>query len=188
MGGKPSGQASGQAYFSADKKSAFKIALIYMIFSGCWILFSDQILYFFVSDSQVLTKIQTIKGGAFVLVTSLMIFILLQKELKQLIRVRQRLNESEEKYRKVVNSSPDLLYRTDMEGYIVFVSPSVRQMTGYSVGETLGMDMAREAYLIPREREELLQKLRKNGFVRNFETRLKKKDGSIWGASTNAHY
>ncbi len=181
-------KASGKAYFSTDKKSAFKIALIYMIFSGCWILFSDQVLYFFVSNSHLLTKIQTIKGGAFVLVTSLMVFILLQKELKQLIQVRQRLNESEEKYRTVVNSSPDLLYRTDMEGRVVFVSPSVRRLTGYSVGEVLGMNMARDFYLMPKERENVLQELQENGFVKSFEARLKRKDGTIWWASTNAHY
>ena len=43
-------------YMSADKRAAFKIAAIYLLFSGAWILFSDQILYFFVRSAVILTK------------------------------------------------------------------------------------------------------------------------------------
>jgi len=175
-------------YLGADNKAAFKIALIYLVFSVLWILFSDQVLYSFVSTPQILTKIQTIKGWAFVLITSALIFFLLQKEIRLQMLARNQLRASEEKYRKVVDNTPDLLYRTDPGGKIVFISPSVYPLSGYSVEEALDMNMAEEVYLYPEERERLLNELQNKGFVKNFEARLARKDGSVWWASTNAHF
>ena len=48
--------------------------------------------------------------------------------------------------------------------------------------------MAEEVYLIPEERNMFLAELQKNGTVTNFESRLKRKNGSTWWASTNAHF
>ena len=102
-------------------------------------------------------------------------------------RVRS-LEESERHYRALVDESPDLIYRTNLEGRILYISSSVYRMSGYTVEEAVGMKMAEEVYLFPKERQVLLLKLRENGKVTNFEARLKRKDGSVWWASTNAHY
>jgi PAS domain S-box-containing protein len=107
------------------------------------------------------------------------------------IQVRRRtfeLQKSEEKYRTFINNSPDLLYRTDMEGKIIFISPSVHKLSGYTREEVIGMKMAEEVYAFPDQREAFIRTLEKNGSVRNFEAQLKRKDGSIWWASTNAHF
>ncbi len=93
-----------------------------------------------------------------------------------------------EEYRVLVNNSPDLLYRTDLEGRIIFVSSSVKRLSGYSVEEATGMNMAKEVYLFPEERRNFLELLRMNKRVTNFITQLKRKDGSLWWASTNAHF
>lgn len=98
------------------------------------------------------------------------------------------LKKSEAKYRSLVENTPDLLYRTDMTGAIVFISPSVHRLSGYTVEEAVGMKMAQEVYAYPEERNHFLAQLQKNGKVRNFEARLRRKDGSIWWASTNAHF
>ena len=50
------------------------------------------------------------------------------------------------------------------------------------------MDMAREIYANPEERGVFLEMLRKDGHVENFQAQLKRKDGSLWWASTNAQY
>ncbi len=103
-------------------------------------------------------------------------------------RTERALQESESKYRELIDGTPDILYRTDIEGRIVFISPSVCELSGYTQGEAIGMSMVQEVYAAPEDRDRLLAELRKNGFVRNFEARLKRKDGSTWWASTNAHY
>ena len=75
-----------------------------------------------------------------------------------------------------------------MDGKIVFVSPSVYRLSGYTVEEAVGMKMAEEVYAEPEERNDFLAKLDKHGYVENFEAQLKRKDGSLWWASTNAHF
>ncbi|MBU0971570.1 MAG: PAS domain S-box protein [Proteobacteria bacterium] len=175
-------------HISGDNKAAFKIAVIYLLFSGFWIFFSDHILFFFVQTPEILTKIQTIKGGAFVLITAGLIFFLLQKEIRLQEFAREELKASEEKYRAVVNNTPDLLYRTDRQGKLIFVSPSVYQLTGYSVEEALGMNLSKEVYLYSEEREQLLKELKEKKIVKDFEAQFTRKDGSVFWASTNAHF
>ncbi len=98
------------------------------------------------------------------------------------------LQQREAQYRAVVENTPDLLYRTDMNGVILFISSSVQQLSGYTVEEAVGMKMADQIYLVPQERQQFLEMLAEQGSVRNFEARLKRKDGSVWWASTNAHF
>jgi PAS domain S-box-containing protein len=107
-------------------------------------------------------------------------------EIKVRKNAEEELRNSETKYRELINSSPDLRYRTDSEGRIVFISPSVRKISGYTVEEVAGMKME-ELYVNPEERKNVLTLLQKYGFVSEYEAQLKRKDGSIWWASTNAH-
>lgn len=95
---------------------------------------------------------------------------------------------SEKKYRDLVEKTPDLLYRTDLNGEIIFISPSVFELTGYEVEEALEMKMAEEVYLHPEERANFLKELTEKGYVNNFEAELVRKDGSTWWAATNAHF
>ena len=109
------------------------------------------------------------------------------QDISETKKAAEKLIESEEKYRNLVNNSQDLIYRTDETGVITFISPSVKRLSGYTVEEAIGMNMAAEVYLNSAEREKFLFELTKNGDIQNFETELKRKDGSIWWASTNAH-
>jgi two-component system, cell cycle sensor histidine kinase and response regulator CckA len=107
---------------------------------------------------------------------------------EELNRKVKELEESERDCRTLVDNIPDLLYRIDLQGRIAYVSRSVYDLTGYTIEEAIGMNVAEEIYLIPEERSIFLAKLQINGSVTNFETRLKRKDGSTWWASTNAHF
>lgn len=94
----------------------------------------------------------------------------------------------EKNYRALVDGSPDLIYRTNNSGEIIFVSPSVHRLSGYTIEEAIGMKMAQEVYAVPSEREAFLNELTQSGQVKNFQAQLKRKDGSLWWASTNAHF
>ncbi len=97
------------------------------------------------------------------------------------------LTESERRYRGLIEDIPDLLYRTDLEGRITFISTSVYELSGYTVDEAIGMKMAEEVYVYPETREKLISDLMNNGIVKDFENEMYRKDGSIWWGSANAH-
>ncbi len=99
------------------------------------------------------------------------------------------LKESEEKYRTLVNNMRDTLYRSDKIGNITLVSPSGARLLGFSSPEELlGRNIAQDFYYYPEERLLLIQKLRKDGYVDNYEVTLKRKDGSQVIVSTNSHF
>lgn len=100
----------------------------------------------------------------------------------------KQLRKSEEKYRTLIENVQDLFYRTDLDGRIIFISPSVYRLSGYTMEEAMGMKIAQEIYLRPQERKLFLQGIQDNGYINNFESWLKHKDGTIWRASTNAHF
>ena len=98
----------------------------------------------------------------------------------ELLKQVKDLQGSIQTYRTLVETTQDLFYRTDLEGRISYVSPSVCRLSGYTVEEALGMSMAEEIYLYPEERTAFLAILKEKGQVANFEAQLKRKDGSIW--------
>ena len=94
------------------------------------------------------------------------------------------LQNSEEKYRNLANEAPDLRYRTDNDGKIVFVSHSIHKMTGYTAEEAIGLKIV-NLYVNPEERDLFIKKLQKTGYVDDFIVQLKRKDGSTWWGSLN---
>lgn len=124
------------------------------------------------------------------IITVFMIVLFVRQHLfkSREIEAQKALQASEQKYRAVVENTPDLLYRTDLNGVITFISSSVYTLSGFTVTEAIGMKMAEEVYSVPEERQMFLDELRKHGVVKNFQARLKRKDGSFWWAATNAHF
>lgn len=53
-------------------------------------------------------------------------------------QMESRLRESEEKYRNLIESINDIVYATDENGCITFISPRITELTGYKVDEILG--------------------------------------------------
>ncbi|MBK0403940.1 PAS domain S-box protein [Adhaeribacter sp. BT258] len=103
-----------------------------------------------------------------------------EKKLSQLALAR-----SEEKFRSIFESFQDLYYRTDRDGYVLLMSPSVQEILGYSQTEVLGMHSI-ELYDNPQERENLIKAVNQLGKVQNFEVSLKKKSGEVRKVLINA--
>jgi PAS domain S-box-containing protein/diguanylate cyclase (GGDEF)-like protein len=79
----------------------------------------------------------------------------------------------------------DIYYRTDAEGIITDISPSVRQF-GYTPEELIGRQVL-EIYQNPEERSALLEALFESGVVVDHEVHLKTGDGRVSTASVSSH-
>ena len=62
------------------RNSAVRISLIYLIVAGVWIFSSDKVLEYLFGDSTLLTQMQTLKGGFFILITSGMLYLLIAQQ------------------------------------------------------------------------------------------------------------
>ena len=96
--------------------------------------------------------------------------------------------ETKNLYKEFFNNSPDILYRTDLNGLVTFISPSAERITGYSIEEAKGMNIAEKLYKNPTEKKRFLDELSSKGFVSNFINELIKKDGTTFWGSANSHY
>ncbi len=128
-------------------------------------------------------------GGVLVVLVVITFYIKrLRLEITDRRQAQRALQASEEKYRNLIESTPDLRYRTDQNGNIVFVSQSVHRLAGYTVEEALGSNIAETLYVDPNDRDAFLALLQEKGSVENFEAKFKRKDGSTWWASTNGRF
>ena len=64
-------------------RKALRIAVIYCILGGAWILLSDKVLLFFIHDTDTYASIQTIKGWVYVVITAAVILFLVFRDLKK---------------------------------------------------------------------------------------------------------
>ena len=95
------------------------------------------------------------------------------RDLSEREQAQTDLRRSEEQYRQLFERMQDVFYRTDAEGRVLIVSPSVESVFGYKPEEVQGKDLAETFYFLPRERSEFLARLGKQEQVRNHRTRCK---------------
>ena len=105
------------------------------------------------------------------------------------IKALQALQESEEKYRSVIENIQDVFYRTDIDGLIIMASPSLAHVFGYdSLEELIGKTLADTFYQVPVERKKFLQTMEKKGKVENYEVVMRRKDGRPIIVAANSHF
>ncbi|MFQ5709877.1 MAG: PAS domain S-box protein, partial [bacterium] len=96
-------------------------------------------------------------------------------------RTLKSLSESELRYRELVERMPDGIYRSTPEGRFLAVNSALVKMLGYeSQEELLNVDIPRDLYFSPDEREALFKSVQE-GTSKSIVFRLKKKDNSeLW--------
>jgi PAS domain S-box-containing protein len=88
------------------------------------------------------------------------------------------LKQSEERYRALFEESKDVIYISSPEGKFIDINPAGVSLFGYSSkGELLSVDIASQIYVDPSERMRFKRTIEKQGFVTDYEVRLKNKKG-----------
>ena len=87
------------------------------------------------------------------------------------------LAESERRYRSIFEESRDVIYVTDTDGHFIEINESGLELFGYT-REEIKKITARDLYLNPDDRFKFVHDLESNGFVRDYELKLKKRDGT----------
>ena len=111
--------------------TALKVALAYVIVAILWITLSDHLLAGVIEDSRLLSRWQTIKGWAFVVITGGLLFAYLQHSLRRQYKVFDELTT-------LFGSLPAIVYVADMNSHeLLFVNDYARERFGpHGVGQS----------------------------------------------------
>jgi len=110
----------------------------------------------------------------------------LRQKTLELEKSQNALSESEKKYRTIFENVQDVFYQTDLQGNILDISPSISRYTDSHRGNLLGTPVT-TIYHDPMDHSRLLQSLKKNKEIEDFNIRLKDKFGKEIYTSLNAH-
>ncbi len=88
------------------------------------------------------------------------------------------LRESEARYRSLVQGATYCIYRTSVDGRILYVNPALVSMLGYERQSDLLQLNARELYVDPAERDRLVEAYRASTLVTGVEARWKRREGT----------
>ncbi|WP_299754184.1 PAS domain S-box protein [uncultured Pontibacter sp.] len=92
-------------------------------------------------------------------------------------RSQLALAENEEKFRNIFESFQDVYYRTNLNGILLIVSPSITQLLGYEEQEVLGSNAAR-FYTVPEYQKQIRDLVLEVQSVRDIEVEMVCKDRS----------
>ncbi len=96
-------------------------------------------------------------------------------------RLTEQLRASEEKFSKAFRSNPDFIMISRLsDGRIAEVNEGFERLTGYSAARAVGQRTTElPLWFDPADRERLVQHLRRDGEVRNFEARFVTAAGAV---------
>lgn len=120
------------------RSSALFITIVYMVFGITWILLSGAVLDLLTSGTDDVQKWETYKGILFIIATSLLIFVMINRREKQREKLEANLVESEKKYRTIVEASHELIWSTDRNNVITFVNNASVNIYGVKPEEMIG--------------------------------------------------
>jgi PAS domain S-box-containing protein/putative nucleotidyltransferase with HDIG domain len=94
-------------------------------------------------------------------------------------RAEEDLRNSEKKYRELVENAPVGVYRTDIKGKIVFANEGLARMLEFESAEELMASSVLERYRNQEDRKNLIDSLRRDGKVTNYDLELLTKSGGV---------
>lgn len=141
---------------------ALRITFIYFFIGSLWILLSDKLVEFLISDSETIVMIAIVKGWFYVFITAIIIFGLIYNEMKEVMDSKEKIQDinaaSEEEIQErtqienelnkekifaesIFNSAPGLVYLYNDEYKLVRWNKKHNEMTGFSDEELKGKSM-----------------------------------------------
>ncbi|NUO08725.1 MAG: PAS domain S-box protein [Candidatus Brocadia sp.] len=101
------------------------------------------------------------------------------ERLEKIVEERtHKLRASEEKYRRLFETSKDVVFFCDTECRFVDINQAGVDLFGYeSKNEILKLNLVHHLFFSPGEGKAIKEMVCKNGFIKDYEVELKKKDG-----------
>lgn len=119
-----------------DLKRSYRIPLIYGLFSVLWILFSDKLAFAAAPDVSQAVLFSTIKGILFVVLSTLLIFILLKNDESGRQRLLDEITAVQRSFNLLFEDNPQPMWIYDNHSLeIMAVNPAACTVYGYTSSE-----------------------------------------------------
>ncbi|MBR9977309.1 MAG: PAS domain S-box protein [Bacteroidetes bacterium] len=107
------------------------------------------------------------------------------RDIEDIKRTREALRRSEARMRSLQDNLPVALYRSTPEGEIIYANPAMARMLGFDSVESLHKTRTDDLYASTEERNQVLSVLRKHGLIKDWEVRLRHRDGNVVDCALN---
>ncbi len=158
------------------------IVAIYLVLAALWIVFSDLALDWFTDYLVESLRLQTYKGLNFVLVTSVLLYVVLRRNFTRRRRAEKAAGESAERFELVARASNDAIWDWDLKTDVLWWGQGFTTLFGYEKDEVDPTIASWTERLHPEDRERVLKGIRNSidsrGRVWFDEYRFQRKDSS----------
>jgi PAS domain S-box-containing protein/putative nucleotidyltransferase with HDIG domain len=123
------------------------------------------------------------RGGAVAYYEGTLVDITSRKE------AEEALLKSEAKYRDIFENAVEGIFQITPDGRYLSVNPALVEIHGFTSPEEMVQsvtDIALQLYVDPTRRAELMRRVNEEGFVKNFEIIMRRKDGRLQWVSINS--
>lgn len=167
--------------FNEYNRPALKSAFYFFVFGFLWILLSDNLLLYFVSDPKIALHLQTYKGWLFICLTTFFIYVIVKAQIKMMVVLKNQLQTSELRYKKIVELTHDVIWTVDKDAVITFVNPASEKVYGLRMDEMIGKRfsdfVSKELYL--KNMQIFEENLKKGITSVEYETDIINKSGQL---------
>ncbi|MCG6959391.1 response regulator [bacterium BMS3Abin03] len=166
-------------FLSWEVRHQIIVAIYYnIVFAGA-ILLSDGSVYFLPNVPE---------SVAFVSLLSLVSVIACAFNFRMRLMLAEKsfkIELSNKKYRSMFDNSVEGIFQSTADGRFLTINRAFAEILGYNDENELTEVDIKKIYVNPDERQELIRKLRKDGYVKDYQVELRKKDGKSVFARLN---
>jgi two-component system sporulation sensor kinase A len=119
---------------SNGRLEILKIALVFTVIMGLWVVFTDKILLIFFKEAETITRLQTIKGCSFILLMGWMFYLIMKRNNFKRDQIEEMLRDSESRYRRIIKLSPEPI-TIHSDGILIYANDAALKVFGAASAE-----------------------------------------------------
>ena len=176
------------------QKVLLGFAALYLVLGGAWVYVSDTVILRLGLSPVEITRYQTLKGAAYVVVTALLAYCYLARTLERQHQTLTALLRSERKYRELLEHANSIILHWTRDGRIMFLNEFGQRFFGYSEAEIIGRHavgtIVPETESTGRDLRPLIDLIAADpaAFERNTNENMRSNGERVWIAWTNKVY
>ena len=133
--------------------NTIKIVAVYFIISVLWILLSDWMLELIGVNLNTVTYLSIIKGWLFVLVTAILLYKIIKKDISKYAEINEKLEQQQKLYKLIAENTKDVIWLIELETeQYKYISPSVEKMSKFTplelMSKSFGYSVTPESYAL----------------------------------------